>query len=181
MNNTKQYYGWVSISLHWLVALFVFGLFALGYWMVDLDYYSEWYKQAPALHKSFGLCLLLVMIFRALWKIFQIQPDSIETHKSIEKRLGGLVHLLLYLLLFVIMFTGYFISTADGRGIEVFGLFEIPGFGSFIENQEDKAGLVHQYMAYFLMFVVFLHAAAAFKHHFIDKDRTLLRMLGKRN
>ena len=181
MKNTKQSYGGITILLHWLVAVSVFGLFAVGFWMVELDYYSEWYKQAPALHKSFGLCLLFVMIFRVVWKFIQIKPDPIKTHKPIERKLGGLVHSFLYLLLFVIMFAGYFISTADGRGIEVFGLFELPGFGSFVENQEDKAGVLHEYAAYLLMLVVILHAAAALKHHFIDKDQTLLRMLGKNN
>ena len=181
MKNTKEHYGWISILLHWLAAITVFGLFGLGYWMVDLDYYDSLYKTAPALHKSVGLSLLAIMIFRLIWRLIQVQPGHLESHKPIERKIGAFVHLFLYFLLFVIMFAGYFISTADGRGIDVFGLFEVPGFGSLIENQEDKAGVFHQYAAYLLMLVVFLHAAAALKHHFIDKDKTLTRMIGKRN
>ena len=181
MNNTKEHYGWLAILLHWIVAITVFGLFGLGYWMVDLGFYDSWYKAAPELHKSIGLCLFAIMVFRLVWRIVQIQPAHLETHKSIERKTATIVHLFIYILLFSIMFAGYFISTADGRGIEIFGLFEVPGFGSFIENQEDKAGIFHQYAAYLLMLIVFLHAAAALKHHFIDKDKTLARMIGKRN
>ena len=78
------------------------------------------------------------------------------------------------------MMSGYLISTADERGISVFGLFEVPGFGSLIDNQEDLAGVVHKYAAYLVIGLTLLHAAAALKHHFIDKDETLTRMLGKR-
>ncbi len=52
LRNSSTRYGWVSIVIHWGVALVVFGLFALGLWMVGLDYYSAWRKDAPDLHKS---------------------------------------------------------------------------------------------------------------------------------
>ena len=73
--------------------------------------------------------------------------------------------------------SGYLISTADGRGIEVFNWFEVPGLGSFIENQEDLAGQVHEYAAYILIGLSSLHALAALKHHFMNKDNTLKKML----
>ena len=68
--NTKERYGWFSISLHWLVALTVFGLFGLGFWMVELNYYSEWYRTAPDIHKSVGILLAVVMLVRVVLKIF---------------------------------------------------------------------------------------------------------------
>ena len=69
------------------------------------------------------------------------------------------------------------ISTADGRSIEVFSWFEVPALGSVIDNQEDIAGEVHKYLAYGLIGLVILHAIAALKHHIIDKDATLTRMI----
>ena len=78
------------------------------------------------------------------------------------------------------MISGYLISTADGRGIEVFDFFVIPALGSIIENQEDLAGLVHKWLAYLLVSLATLHALAALKHHFIDKDNTLNRIIGNR-
>lgn len=179
MKNTKQHYGWVTIFLHWTSALTVFALFGLGFWMVDLGYYDAWYKPAPALHKSIGLSLFALMLLRVVWRKQQIQPEPLLTHSPMERKAGHSMHLILYFLLFAIMLSGYLISTADGRGIEVFEWFEVPGFGSLFENQEDIAGLFHQYAAYCLIGLVVMHGAAALKHHFIDKDHTLKRMLGK--
>jgi len=180
MKNTKYYYGWLTITLHWLVAITVIGLFALGYWMVDLGYYDNWRKAGPLLHKSIGLTLVSVMIIRVIWRIKEVQPIPLSTYKSYEIKSSHLMHIFLYILIFIIMISGYLISTADARGIAFFQLFEIPGFGSIIENQEDIAGVFHQYTAYFLIMMTLIHALAALKHHFINKDLTLLRMFGNR-
>jgi len=181
MRNTQQHYGWISIIIHWLVALTVFGLFGLGFWMVDLTYYDSWYQTGPALHESIGITLLTLMVFRVIWRLIETQPEKLKTHTPLEQKSGHLMHIVLYVGLFLIMLSGYLISTADGRGITVFDLFDVPGLGSFIEGQEDLAGLFHEYAAYFIIAMAILHALAALKHHFIDKDKTLTRMLGKRD
>ena len=82
-------------------------------------------------------------------------------------------------LLVIIVFLGYLISTASGDSIEVFNWFEIPATITSIENQEDIAGELHYWFALSIIIIASLHALAALKHHFIDKDKTLLRMLGK--
>jgi len=175
--NTKRSYGVLTIFVHWVSALAVLGLFVVGFWMVDLTYYSTWYKTAPHLHKSFGVLLLLLTIFRLIWRQLNPKPVAEPNHKVWEKKAGTLAHSAIYLLLLLIMFSGYLISTADSRGIWVFEWFELPGFGSFIDDQADIAGLVHQYAAYSLIVLVVVHALGALKHHFIDKDSTLLRMV----
>jgi len=180
MNNTQTNYGYVSIFLHWLSALSIFALFGLGYYMVDLTYYHQWYKTAPELHKSVGILLFFLMLIRVIWRYKQLTPEHLPSHSNLERKAGKFVHSALYLLVFIIMITGYLISTADGRGIDVFELFVIPGFGSFIENQEDIAGLIHKWLAYVLIAFALLHAIAALKHHFIDKDNTLNRIIGRR-
>ncbi len=178
MKNTKQKYGWISILFHWLSLLIVLAMIALGVWMVDLDYYDSWYKAGPALHKSIGLSFFLLMLARVIWRTIQTQPESLPTHTKTEKKWGQIMHLALYGSIFLIMMSGYLISTADGRGILVFELFSIPGFDPFIENQEDIAGVIHEYAAYTLILMVIFHAGAALKHHIIDKDNTLKRILG---
>jgi cytochrome b561 len=120
------------------------------------------------------------MILRLIWRNSQITPEHLASHSKIERKAGNLILSLLYALLFLIMISGYLISTADDRGIEVFQLFAIPSLGEFIENQEDIAGLIHKWLAYTLIALALLHALAALKHHFIDKDNTLNRMIGKR-
>jgi cytochrome b561 len=177
--NSSTRYGLVSILLHWLVAVAVFGLFGLGYWMVGLDYYSGWYKSAPELHKSLGMLLFLVMLGRMLWRCFSPSPNSLANHDQLTRLGSKFGHAFLYLGLFVLMLSGYLISTAEGRGISVFGLFEVPATLTSIPDQEDVAGLVHEYLAWALVIFAGIHALAALKHHFIDRDRTLLRMLGR--
>jgi len=180
IKNSKQEYGLGSIIFHWASVLIIIFMFVLGYWMVGLGYYDSWYKTGPELHKSIGMSFFLFMFCRVIWKQRQVQPEPLKNHAVFERKLGYLIHLFLYLLIFFIMINGYLISTADDRGIEVFRLFEVPSLGAFFENQEDIAGEIHQYSAYLLVFTVILHASAALKHHFFDKDKTLSRMLGKK-
>ncbi len=178
-SNSSSRYGLVSILLHWVVALVVFGLFGLGLWMVGLDYYSSWYRTAPDLHKSIGLTLFALMLLRVLWRLVSPPPLAPSNHGQLTRLASKLGHAALYLGLFVLMLSGYLISTADGRGISVFGLFEIPATLTSIPDQANIAGLVHEYLAWGLVIFAGLHALAALKHHFIDRDATLVRMLGR--
>lgn len=174
-------YNNLSISLHWLMALVVFGLFALGFWMVDLTYYSSWYKTAPYWHKSVGILLAALLLLRLFWRFKAGKPAALPDQNRRLQQMAALVHLLLYLLLLAIVLTGYLISTADGRGIEVFSWFEVPGMGELFAEQADIAGALHKWFAYVLMALVVLHAAGALKHHFVDKDTTLKRMWWHKN
>lgn len=179
LRNTTSSYGAVAVLLHWLVALVVFSLFGLGLWMVELSYYDPWYRRAPDIHKSIGILLFATVLLRLLWRLLNPHPRPLVTHSPLERRAATAAHLLLYLLLFVVMASGYLISTADGKPIEVFGLFAVPATLTAIENQEDIAGDVHYVLAITLIALVALHAAAALKHHFIDRDGTLARITGR--
>lgn len=169
-------YNRTSRILHWLSAICIFSLFALGLWMVDLDYYNQWYQIAPFYHKSVGLLLAGITIFRLIWKHLTKTPNI--QGKPIEIFLAKIVHNLLYLLLFFLFISGYLISTSDGRGIEIFNLITIPSAGELFENQSDLAGKIHYYCAWILIILAMLHALAAIKHHLIDKDNTLRKMIG---
>ncbi|CRM18644.1 hypothetical protein [Pseudomonas sp. 22 E 5] len=180
LRNSSARYGWVSIVLHWGVALVVFGLFALGLWMVGLDYYSAWRKDAPDLHKSIGITLFAIMLVRIVWRIVSPPPPPLASYSRMTRIGAAFGHAFLYLGLFAVMIAGYLISTADGVGIPVFGLFEIPAVVSGLPDQADTAGVVHLYLAWVLVVFAGLHGVAAFKHHFIDRDATLTRMLGRK-
>jgi cytochrome b561 len=177
--NSPEGYGLLSILLHWLIAAAVFGMFGLGLWMVDLDYYSSWYQTAPDLHKSIGLCLFALMLLRLLWRVLSPPPAPLASHAPRIQLASKAAHWLLYAGLFALMLTGYLISTADGRAISVFGWFEVPASLTSIPDQEDVAGEVHTWLAWALVILAGLHALAALKHHFIDRDTTLTRMLGR--
>jgi len=176
LRNTSTSYGSVAIVLHWLMALMIFAMFGLGLWMVQLNYYDSWYHDAPYLHKAVGMLLLLMLLFRIVWRLINTRPDLMG--ESWEKFIALLVHRSHYLLLFAITISGYLIPTAESVGIDVFGLFVVPASVSFTKEQADLIGLLHLYIAWVVIGLAGAHAAAALKHHVIDKDITLLRMLG---
>ena len=179
MTKQTQHYHPLNIVLHWLMALLIPALFGVGLWMTGLDYYSSWYKTAPDLHKSFGILLALLLLSRFV--VIRLFGKPAALGADWQQKAAALAHALMYALLLAIMVSGYLISTADNRGIMVFGWFEVPGFGEFFPDQADIAGSIHLYLAWTLIALVALHAAAALKHHFVDKDNTLTRMLGRRN
>lgn len=165
----------VILLLHWLTAFAVIGMFASGLWMVDLTYYSDWYKTAPHWHKSIGLTLFALTIVRLLSRVVYSRPP---THgNAFEKKASKLGHITLYTLLLGMFVSGYLISTADGRPIDIFNWFAVPSIGELIDNQEDIAGDIHFYLAWALIVTAALHAIAALKHHFFNKDNTLKQML----
>lgn len=177
LTNTKQGYGWVSIALHWLLAIAIMALFGLGVWMVDLDYYSPWYHDAPNLHKSIGVCVVGLMLIRFFWLMLNPRVGTVAGHPQRIVFVARIVHRLFYLLVILLGVSGYFISTAEGQPIEVFGLFAVPAYPLNIEKQADQAGDIHFWLAVSLIGLSILHAAAAVKHHVFDKDATLKRML----
>ena len=177
LTNNTEGYGWISICVHWLIAAGTLGLFALGLWMTGLDYYHPWYRQAPDLHRSLGMLLALVLVFRLIWRLATPAPVPVGRPSALETHVIRGVHWLLVLLPFVSVISGYLISTADGRALAIFDWFEIPALISGIDNLEDKAGDAHYLLAMTLIFLAAVHALAALKHHFIDHDATLRRML----
>lgn len=174
MRNTEERYGVVMRLFHWIMACAILAMFGLGLWMRALDYYSSWYHEAPHLHKSFGLLLLVALTARFAWRLSEQRPRD-DHLRPLERRLARLTHRGFYLLLFALMTSGCLIAMAGGRPIDVFDWFSIP---SPIEDKglEKPAGDVHAILAYATVALAALHAAAALKHHFIDRDVTLKRM-----
>jgi len=81
IKNNKKGYGLVSISFHWIFVITIFSLFGLGFWMIDLDYYSEWYTKAPHLHKSIGMIFFGLLFLRFFWNFLTTKPESLSQGK----------------------------------------------------------------------------------------------------
>lgn len=176
MTSKVKNYHPISRLLHWIGALTIFSMFVVGLWMVDLNYYSSWYKTAPLWHKSIGILLACVTVIRLILRLVTTAPQV--EGSGLEVKAAHAVHRLLYVLMFTLFISGYLISTSDGRGIEVFDWFTVVGLGEWFDNQSDISGFIHYYSAVILIGLSLLHAAAALKHHFIDKDNTLRKMIG---
>ena len=174
LRDTLHGYGLVTRLFHWLMALGIFFLFGLGYWMVGLDYYSPYYISAPNLHRSIGLTLLAALVVRWAWRLSSVKPVEDEL-SPLERLASKVVHVGFYPLMLVLMVSGYFISTSDGRPVDMFGLFQVPSI--IVEkNLADTAGYIHRWLAYITVGVAIVHAVAALKHHFVDRSTILSRM-----
>ena len=178
IKNSTDSFGLISKLLHWSMAILLTGLFAVGLYMTGLDYYDPLYHSLPWWHKSFGLLTLFLLLLRFLWKLANPDPLPLKSHEKWEVTLAHLLQKAFYLLILLIGVTGYLISTAKGKGIEFFNWFDVPALTSAIEEESaDFIGETHEFLAILLAILVVLHALAALKHHFIDKDKTLKRMI----
>ena len=100
--NTPERYGVISAAFHWLSAIIVYGMFALGLWMVTLSYYDGWYHKAPELHKSIGILLMMGLVIRVLWRVISPPPGPLPSYSPMTRLAAKAGHLALYLLLFAI-------------------------------------------------------------------------------
>jgi len=173
--NTKTGFGLIARLLHWGMALGVFALFALGYWMRTLTYVSPYYQSAPDLHQSVGMVIFGLLVFRLFWKLGNVEPDTSDLTRF-EHIGAALMHWAFYAVLFVMMAAGYFILTLDGRSFGIFDLVDFPSIYSQ-KGLEKLAGQIHWMLAYLTMALVALHGVAAFWHHYVKRDRVMVRML----
>jgi len=133
--------------------------------------------KAYNLHKSIGITILALISLRLLWRLTHSYPPSLASHKPWEKILAKLVHSSLYGLLFLMPLSGWAMSSAAGRPVKFFDLFTLP---DLVEPDKEMAGFLssaHWYIAWAIIGLLSLHIAGALKHHIIDKDGTLKRML----
>lgn len=179
IKNSATQFGWLTIGLHWSMALLVVGMFASGLWIERLDYYSKLYQIVPHWHKSAGVIIVMLMIARLLWRVNTVYPHTIATHKTYEKRASKAIQWLFYVLIISMFVSGYFITTAKGQPLIIFDGIHIPAVIDSDANIEDIAGEIHELSGFTIVGLAAIHALAALKHHFIDKDKTFLRILGK--
>ncbi len=175
---TKQRSLTITRSIHWSMAILVIPLATLGFYMANTQSYELY-----SLHKSFGVIALVLIIFRLFWRT--LNPWQSSTKGTKTGKLVKRAHIILLLLLMAMPITGFLLSGLGGHGVSVFGLPIIPtqhdsqGLAiPFNKTLSDFGYLAHEVIAYLFSAMVILHIFAALKHHLIDKDNTLKRMLG---
>ncbi|MFK7992783.1 MAG: cytochrome b/b6 domain-containing protein [Granulosicoccus sp.] len=182
--SAEQRYGDVAVIFHWLIAFFIIGLMAVGKYMVSLDdsdpirfAFTQW-------HKSFGLTVLVLSVLRLTWRFTHRPPPEPASIPAWQQGIATIVHLLLYGLLLIIPLTGWIMTSASPLNIDtvLFNVITIPHLPPFahLPNKADIAESFHQYhelAGNLLILLLLAHIAAALKHHFIDKDAILVRML----
>lgn len=196
MMNSASRYTKTAVVLHWLIAIGIFGMFALGWFMSDLP------KEAPKqmaydlfnwgiytwqlaegasprtfyfnLHKSIGVTLFALIVIRILWRITHKPPALLSSYKAWERKLATGAHHLLYLLMIALPVSGVIMATYSKYGIKWFGIPFIKGLDN--TPMREVFETVHETIGIVVLVVLVLHIGGALKHKFIDKDETMKRM-----
>jgi cytochrome b561 len=179
IENREDGYGAIALLFHWSMALLVFGLAALGLYMVTLPDVGFNTKKIVLvlLHKEFGVLAFVLLATRLSWRVTQILPRLVESIPDWQKVAARFVHLSFYALLIALPMTGYLMSSAAGIPVSFFGFFMLPDLVHRDGDLFQRYGTIHQWLAYVLILLVFVHAGAALRHHFVSKDDTLRKML----
>lgn len=182
MKDTVERFSHITLSLHWLIAIFIFGLMALGVYMSETGSYGLY----PT-HKSLGIFIFLFIVIRVLWRWKNGWPQPAGKHSSWEQALAKLVHWVLIIGTLAFPISGMLMVYAGGHGLQLFG-WDLVSANLLNGNREvldgDLARMareVHGILLPMMLAAILLHIVGAAKHHILDKDNTLKRMLGFKN
>lgn len=172
----NQSYSKAAIFLHWFMALLIVIVVPLAWVMVDL----EDSPQGPALfawHKSIGFTIFLLAAIRLIWRLIAGVPAAPENTPVLANRVSGLIHFGMYVLLFAIPLSGWVMTSAAGHPLVYLELWQLPDLVAANDSLHETMEELHETLANILLGLIALHTAAALKHHFIQRDDVLARML----
>jgi len=173
MNN---HYTAIAKFFHWGMALVIAGLLALGFVMTDMPLSPE-KLQYYAWHKWAGVSVFMLVWLRLAWRVLNPPPVYPDTMSPGLQRFAHLGHAALYGLMIVIPLSGWLLSSAKGVQTVWFGVLPLP---DLLEKNKELGHLlqeVHEALNTCLLLLLAGHVAAALKHHWIDRDDILKRML----
>ena len=199
MANASTKYTKTAIILHWLIGFGIIFMFFLGWYMGDLpkeapksssyDLFDlglyTWQLSEEAsprtfyfnLHKSLGISILALIIFRVFWRLTHPAPSLIKTMKVWEKKLASATHHALYLIMVLVPVSGVAMAVYSKYGIKWFGIPLAEGLGD--DAMRDIFKESHEIIGIILLLLLGLHILAVLKHTFVNKDGTLKRMTFK--
>jgi cytochrome b561 len=164
-----------AVALHWLIALLILCGFTLGTYMVDL-HASPTKVRLYSYHKWIGITVLALVLVRSVWRLAHAPPPEVPMPRW-QLIAARVTHYLMYALMLVTPIIGWMYSSATGFPVVYLKLWQLP---DLVHKNRDLAkvlGEIHGLLAWTLGWLVVLHVAAALKHHFVDRDATLRRML----
>jgi cytochrome b561 len=176
IRNSTRTWGSLSKALHWIVVLLIINQWVIGMRADSLPVGLA-KLQALAWHKSFGITILMLAVVRLVWRWMNPVPDLSAETRPWERVLAKISHALLYGLIFALPLTGWLMSSAKNFPVSWFSLFQLPDLVAPSEQLFRQMRSLHHTLFAALVVVAVLHIAGALKHHFIDRNDVLKRML----
>lgn len=177
MSEITATYNRVERANHWIVALAILGLLAVGWTLYFEALPESAEKGVRDLHKAFGTVILVFGLWRVGYRLILGFPSAAAEMPAGQLLLSKVVHYLLLAMVVIMPASGFFKSLFAGRTIDMFGLFTIGTSDTKNDAIADIASSIHFFAGIAISVIVVLHIAAALKHHFMDRDATLTRML----
>jgi len=173
-------YNDVAVLLHWSIALLILGLLAVGKYMTGLERDDGMRFVLTQWHKTFGITVLLLSVVRLAWRLTHSAPSMPATDPAWQRAAAHVTHVALYLLMFAIPLTGWAMASVSTLEVDTL-LFDVIPWPHLplpvSETLEHRFHTLHELGANLLILLFLLHAGAALKHHLINKDHVLVRML----
>ena len=175
----STHYTATAKALHWGIAVLIFGMLGLGFYITGLDL-SPTKLQLFSWHKWAGVTVFMLVVVRLAWRVTH-RPPALPAHMpALERFAAHAGHHLLYVLMFAIPLSGWLMSSAKGFQTVWFGVLPLPDLLAKDKALGDLLQTVHLTLNFVLIAVLLGHVGAALKHHFIDKDDVMTRMLPRR-
>ncbi len=169
-------YGGVAIGFHWLIAVAIVGSFSVGLYMADLPL-SPLKLKLYSWHKWAGVTIFMCVALRLVWRLLHRPPEMPAGMPAWQRKAAEATHVLLYLLMFAVPLSGWLMSSAKGFQTVWFGVLPLPDLLDKNKELGDLLQEVHELLNFTMAALVIAHLGAALKHHFIDRDDVLARML----
>jgi cytochrome b561 len=183
-SDSMRSYNAVAKLLHWTIALGILGMIALGWYMGDLPRSDPMRFQLFQLHKSIGITILLLSLFRLTWRLTHKAPPLPSGMAALEVFAAKAVMILFYVLMIGIPLIGWGIVSSSPINLPtlLFGVVPWPHLPILptLENKKEIAhtlGSIHGFLAYSVLALLALHVGGALKHHFISRDDVLTGMM----
>ena len=163
-------------TIHWLMAALIFVALPLGVWASLLPSGGGARIEILFFHKSIGVTVLGLIALRIVWRLIAGAPAYAEPLGKLAQVASRAGHLALYALMIAMPVSGYLGSTAGGRAVSWFGLFELPRLAAKDRSLAVAASWAHLVFAWMLGFVLAAHLSAVVWHAMIKRDSVLTRM-----
>lgn len=175
--DARTRYSTIAIILHWTIAALIVANLVIGRLNEGMSDAARafWMGQ----HYAIGMTVLFLSMLRLLWRLIHPVPPANPAHPAWERLVAKTVHFLFYALMIAMPMIGWLIkSTGRGDPINIFGLFDVPALPTgHSESAHQLFETLHGIGGWMFIGLIALHIVGALKHHIIDKDSTLGRMI----